>query len=176
MKFNLEESIQILAKTPLIISNLLKGLPEAWVMTNEGGDTWSPFDVVGHLIHGEKTDWIPRTLIILSETENKAFEPFDRFAQFKNSKGKNLEQLLLEFSELRIENLKKLKALPIDEMTLVKTGVHPEFGPVTLKQLLAAWVVHDLGHINQISRVLAKNYKVESGPWPKYLAILQEKK
>ncbi|WP_190809380.1 DinB family protein [Flagellimonas sp. S3867] len=175
MEFNLTESIQILAKTPSVISNLLKDLPDAWVTTNEGGDTWSPYDVVGHLIHGEKTDWIPRAEIILGDKKNKAFEPYDRFAQFKNSKGKTLDQLLTKFRELRAENIKKLKALNIGEQALMKTGVHPEFGPVTLKQLLAAWVVHDLGHINQITRVMAKNYKVEAGPWPKYLTVLQDK-
>ncbi|MGW9686960.1 DinB family protein [Flagellimonas sp. 2504JD1-5] len=175
MEFNLIESIQILDKTPSIISNLLKELPEAWVKTNEGGDTWSPYDVVGHLIHGEKTDWIPRAEIILNDEMNKDFEPFDRFAQFTNSNGKTLNELLLEFKTLRAENIEKLKALQIDEPALMKTGVHPEFGSVTLKQLLAAWVVHDLGHINQITRVMAKNYKTEAGPWPKYLAVLQDR-
>ncbi|WP_420319953.1 DinB family protein [Flagellimonas sp.] len=176
MEFSLVESIQILGKTPLVISNLLKDLSDTWIQTNEGGDTWSPYDIVGHLIHGEETDWIPRTLIILGNAANKNFVPFDRFAQFKNSKGKSLDELLDEFSRLRNENLKTLKGLHIDEKALLKTGVHPEFGPVTLKQLLAAWVVHDLGHINQITRVLAKNYKIEAGPWPKYLAVLQDKK
>lgn len=174
MEFNLTESIQILGKTPLVVSNLLKDLPDAWIKTNEGGDTWSPYDIVGHLIHGEKTDWIPRTLIILGEAASKTFEPFDRFAQFKNSKGKSLDELLNEFSQLRNENLQKLKALNIDEKALMKTGVHPEFGSVTLQQLLAAWVVHDLGHIYQITRVMAKNYKIEAGPWPKYLRVLQD--
>lgn len=174
MEFNLTESIQILDKTPLVISNLLKDLPEAWVRTNEGGDTWSPYDVVGHLIHGEKTDWVPRTMIILGDNEDKTFEPFDRFAQFKNSRDKTLDQLLTEFHELRAENIQKLEALHIDEQALMKKGIHPEFGPITLKQLLAAWVVHDLGHIHQITRVMAKNYKIEAGPWPKYLAVLQD--
>ncbi len=174
MEFNLTESIQILGKTPLVISTMLKNLPEAWIKTNEGGDTWSPYDVVGHLIHGERTDWIPRALIILSEVADKTFEPFDRFAQFENSKGKSLDELLTEFGQLREENLQKLKALNIDEKALLKIGIHPEFGPVTLKQLLSAWVVHDLGHINQITRVMAKNYKIEAGPWTKYLSILQD--
>ncbi|NAY90344.1 DinB family protein [Muricauda sp. JGD-17] len=175
MEFNLTESIQILGKTPYVISDILKDLPDTWIKTNEGGDTWSPYDIVGHLVHGEKTDWISRTLIILSEVTDKTFEPFDRFAQFKNSKGKTLDKLLNEFCQLRSENLQKLKAFKIDEQALMKTGVHPEFGPVTLKQLLSAWVVHDLGHINQITRVMAKNYKIEAGPWPKYLAVLQDK-
>ncbi len=176
MEFNITESIQILTKTPSVISNLLKDLPETWIKTNEGVDTWSPYDVVGHLIHGEKTDWIPRALIILSENEDKAFVPFDRFAQLKNSRSRTLKQLLAEFEELRTENIQKLQALSIDEQTLERKGIHPEFGEVTLKQLLATWVVHDLGHINQITRVMAKNYKIEVGPWTKYLAILRDKK
>ncbi len=176
MEFNITESIQILTKTPSVISNLLKDLPETWIKTNEGVDTWSPYDVVGHLIHGEKTDWIPRALIILSENEDKAFVPFDRFAQLKNSSSRTLKQLLAEFEELRAQNIQKLQALSIDEQTLERKGIHPEFGEVTLKQLLATWVVHDLGHINQITRVMAKNYKIEVGPWTKYLAILRDKK
>ncbi|TXN35055.1 DinB family protein [Flagellimonas hymeniacidonis] len=176
MEFNITESIQILTKTPSVISNLLKDLPETWIKTNEGVDTWSPYDVVGHLIHGEKTDWIPRALIILGENEDKAFVPFDRFAQLKNSSSRTLKQLLAEFEELRTENIQKLQALSIDEQTLERKGIHPEFGEVTLKQLLATWVVHDLGHINQITRVMAKNYKIEVGPWTKYLAILRDKK
>ncbi len=176
MEFNITESIQILTKTPSVISNLLKDLPETWIKTNEGVDTWSPYDVVGHLIHGEKTDWIPRALIILSENEDKAFVPFDRFAQLKNSSSRTLKQLLAEFEELRAQNIQKLQALSIDEQTLERKGIHPEFGEVTLKQLLATWVVHDLGHINQITQVMAKNYKIEVGPWIKYLAILRDKK
>ncbi|WP_136468407.1 DinB family protein [Flagellimonas onchidii] len=173
MEFSLTESIQILEKTPSVIESLLKGLPKAWLHTNEGGDTWSPYDIVGHLIHGEKTDWISRTEIILDDGKNKIFEPFDRFAQFKNSTGKTLEQLLNEFSMLRRENIQKLKALNLVDEDLKKQGIHPEFGPVTLKQLLATWVTHDLGHISQITRVLAKNYKDEAGPWTKYISILQ---
>ena len=176
MEFNLAEGIQILSKTPEVISNLLKGLPETWLKTNEGGDTWSPYDVVGHLIHGEKTDWIPRAQIILSEAEDKTFVPFDRFAQFESSKGKTLEQLLTELGNVRVENIRKLQSLNITEQTLEKQGIHPEFGPVTLQQLLATWVAHDLGHINQITRVMAKNYKVEVGPWKKYLSVLQDRK
>lgn len=176
MEFNLEESIQILSKTPSVISNLLKELPETWIKTNEGGDTWSPYDVVGHLIHGEKTDWIPRAMIILSKAKDKTFKPFDRFAQFENSRGKTLEQLLSEFSELRTENLQKLQNMNLNEQILKKQGIHPEFGTVTLKQLLSAWVVHDLGHIHQLTRVMAKNYKAEAGPWTKYLSVLQDRK
>ncbi|MEX0314502.1 MAG: DinB family protein [Allomuricauda sp.] len=176
MEFNLEESIQILVKTPSVISNLLKDLPEVWIKTNEGGDTWSPYDIVGHLIHGEQTDWIPRAKIILDTENNKTFTPFDRFAQFENSSGKTLNQLLSEFQELRTENIETLKALDITESDLMKEGIHPEFGLVTLKQLLATWAVHDLGHIHQIVRVLANNYKNEVGPWIQYISILQKSK
>ncbi|MEM9078128.1 MAG: DinB family protein [Bacteroidota bacterium] len=176
MKFSLAESIEILTKTPLVISNLLQGLSESWVKTNEGEDTWSPYDVVGHLIHGEKTDWIPRAKVILSQNEDKTFESFDRFAQFQESLGKSLEQLLKEFSDLRSENIQTLKAMNINPEMLNEQGIHPEFGPVTLKQLLATWVVHDLGHIHQITRVMARNYKTEVGPWTRYLSVLQDKK
>ncbi len=173
MEFNLSESIQILSKTPTVLETLLKDLPEVWTKTNEGESTWSPYDVVGHLIHGEKTDWIPRAMIIMGELADKTFEPFDRFAQFENSNGKSLDELLTQFSQLRNQNLEKLHALNIDEKALQRTGVHPEFGMVTLKQLLSTWTVHDLSHINQITRVMAKNYKNEAGPWVKYLSILR---
>ncbi|MEM8848252.1 MAG: DinB family protein [Bacteroidota bacterium] len=175
MQFNLVESIEILSKTPEVISSLLRGLSEPWIKTNEGSDTWSPYDVVGHLIHGEKTDWIPRAMVILNQDEDKTFKPFDRFAQFEESQGKTLEELLNEFHELRTMNLEKLKGMNIDDQMLNQQGIHPEFGPVTLKQLLATWVVHDLGHIHQITRVMAKNYTVEVGPWTNYLSILQNK-
>lgn len=171
MEFSLEESITILRRTPAVISSTLLGLPNKWTHQNEGPETWSPFDVVGHLIHGEKTDWIPRTKIILFE-EDKHFIPFDRFAQFKESVGKSMEDLLKEFEELRAQNLKELINLNLRVDDFEKTGIHPAFGEVTLKQLLAAWTVHDLGHIVQINRVLAKQYKQEAGPWPKYLAVL----
>ncbi len=171
MEFSLEESISILKRTPSTIRSVLQDLPEKWTHQNEGPDTWSPFDVVGHLIHGEKTDWIPRTKIILFE-EDKHFIPFDRFAQFKESGGKTMEDLLIEFEILRERNIKELIALNLEERDFDKHGIHPEFGEVTLKQLLAAWVVHDLGHIVQINRVMAKQYKEEAGPWPKYLAVL----
>ena len=141
-------------------------------MANEGENTWSPYDVVGHLIHGENTDWLPRTKIILQQGADTAFVPYDRFAQFENSKGKSLQELLSEFKILRKANIDELKYLNIGSEELKLTGIHPEFGGVTLKQLLSAWVVHDLGHIVQISRVMAKQYKEETGPWTKYLKVL----
>lgn len=172
MTFDLSKSIQILSRTPAIIETMLSGLSEGWLNNNEGPGTWSPYDVVGHLIHGEKTDWIPRTKIILSDSTNKTFEPFDRFAQMSNDQELSLEELIAEFKELRAQNIRALKALHIGDAELQVKGTHPELGPVTLKNLLAAWVVHDLGHIAQISRVMAKQYKTEVGPWPVYLTIL----
>lgn len=171
VKFSLQDTISILRQTPGTVRNTLAGLPDDWTMQNEGPDTWSPFEVVGHLIQGEKTDWIPRTKIILYE-DDKHFTPYDRFAQFKESAGKTMEDLLLEFETLRAKNIKELESMNLQEADFDKTGIHPEFGPVAIRPLLAAWAVHDLGHIVQINRVLAKQYKKEAGPWSKYLAVL----
>jgi hypothetical protein len=174
MNFKLVSAIEVLERTPLVIEEMLKGLSADWVMNNEGPDTWSPYDVVGHLIHGEKTDWVPRMEVILSNTDDKKFEPFDRFAQLKNSKGKTLQQLIDEFKELRKNGVETLKSRKLKEQDLDKTGIHPEFGVVTLRQLLSTWVVHDLGHIAQIARVMAKQYKNETGPWRAYTSILDK--
>jgi DinB superfamily len=173
MLFNIKESLMILEKTPGILENLLTGLDKEWIFSNEGKDTWSPYDVIGHLIHGEKTDWIHRMKIILNE-KNKQFVPFDRFAQFENSKGKTMTELLDEFKRLRTENLHILGTLSLTEEMLNRKGIHPEFGEVTLKQLLATWVVHDLGHLCQVSRVMAKQYGEEIGPWVKYFSIFNK--
>ncbi|MGH2646069.1 MAG: DinB family protein, partial [Ginsengibacter sp.] len=137
-----------------------------------GENTWAPYDVVSHYIVGEKTDWIPRMRMILSENNDKRFIPFDRFAQLNNDKSKPIETLLNEFYEWRRKNILELKAANLDEEKLNKKGIHPEFGEVTLREMLAAWVTHDLNHIYQISRVIAKQYKEESGPWPKYISIV----
>ncbi len=174
MKFELNKAVAILERTPSVLRVYLKDLAQEWISENEGGNTWSPYDVVGHLIHGEQTDWIIRTKIILGNNKNKEFEPFDRFAQFENSQGKSLNQLLDEFESLRKENLKQLKYLNLDESNLNLEGIHPELGIVTLKQLLSTWVTHDLGHISQISRVMAKQYKSEVGPWLQYINILSK--
>ncbi|MFC5272030.1 DinB family protein [Adhaeribacter terreus] len=174
MKFDLALSIQILERTPAVLQALLGGLAEAWTLENEGENSWSAFDIVGHLIQGEKKDWLPRTEIILNRTENKAFEPFDRFAQFEASKGKTLTQLLTEFKHLRAENILLLRSLQLTETDLDKTGQHPAFGEVTLRQHLATWTVHDLGHISQITRVMAKQLNAEVGPWLEYLPVLQK--
>ena len=172
MKFDIEKAMPILERTPAIVSMLLKDLDPEWTNSNEGPDTWSPYDVVGHYIHGEKTDWIPRLNIILGNQEDKRFVPFDRFAQFTDSKGKSLDDLLDEFTRLRRECLQRLRQVKFDDETLSKKGIHPEFGEVTLENLLASWVVHDLGHICQITRVIAKQYKEAVGPWTAYMTIL----
>jgi uncharacterized damage-inducible protein DinB len=153
------------------LRELLAGIGVEWTANNEGGDTWSVFDVLGHLVHGEKTDWLVRTRIILADGE-KTFEPFDRFAQFESLKGRTLSDLLDEFAKLRRENLSELRAMNIGGEVLKMRGVHPAFGGVTLSELLAAWVVHDLDHIGQIARIMAKQYETAVGPWYEYLGIL----
>lgn len=152
---------------------MISGLPDGWVYNNEGPNTWSPFDIVGHLIHGEDTDWIPRAKIILESGTSKPFQPYDRFAQEERFKGQPLPALLDLFEKRRKENIAELERLDLSEKELQLKGVHPEFGEVTLQELLATWAVHDLSHINQISRVLAKNYKEEVGPWKKYISIMK---
>lgn len=172
MNFDLNQAISVLEKTPSVLKQLLGSLSQEWTRKNEGRDTWSPYDVLGHLIHGEQTDWMPRLEIILNEDEDKTFEPYDRFAQFNNSKGKSMGDLLDAFDSLRKKNIRTLKTKYLMTHDLGKEGVHPELGPVTLRQMLSAWVVHDLGHIAQVSRVMAKQYKDEIGPWTQYLTIV----
>lgn len=171
--FSVQKSITILERTPSILSTLLNNLSTDWTSCNEGEGTWSTYDIIGHLIHGEKTDWIIRVNIILAANPNKQFELFDRFAQFNNSKGKSLTQLLDEFTILRKQNIEELRLKNLTNKELEATGIHPAFGEITLSQLLATWVVHDLNHIAQISRVMAKHYEEEVGPWTAYLKILQ---
>ncbi len=172
--FNLKDALEILERTPAVLISLLSGLSDRWIYNNEGGESWNPYDIVGHMIHGEKKDWIRRAKIILEYGEEKPFEPFDRFAQFKESEGKTLNDLLEEFAKLRNENIDVLNKLNLNEIDFNKNGFHPEFGKVTLKQLLSSWAVHDLSHIRQISRVMAKQYKNEIGPWEKYLPVMNE--
>lgn len=174
MNFSIDKSFEILERTPEVLQILLQNLSEEWTHRNEGPDTWSAYDVVGHLIQGELTDWIPRAEIILSNNANKQFPPFDRFAQFESSRGKSLQELLLEFSNLRKANLEKLRSMNITEGKLSMTGIHPAFGEVTLSQLLATWTVHDLNHLAQISRIMAKQYKESVGPWVQYLRVLSK--
>jgi len=172
MRFDQKEAINILERTPVILKTLLAGLSEGWVMSNEGSDTFSPYDVVGHLIHGEKTDWVPRAKIILEFGTSKPFEPWDRFAQYEESGGKTLDQLLSDFTIVRNENIAWFRSISLSEDDLEKKGIHPVLGEVTLRHLLATWVVHDLTHIAQITRVMAKQYKEEMGPWPVFFRIL----
>jgi hypothetical protein len=172
MEFKLQEAIAILSRTPAVVETLLTGLPGEWVMNNEGGETWSPYDIIGHYIEGEKNDWITRMQIILDGGEEKHFKPFNRFAQLEDSKGKTLTELLDQFKQLRKQNISTLQSANITENDLDKTGIHPHFGPVTLRQLLSTWVVHDLAHINQVSRVMAKQYTEAIGPWTEYFSVI----
>jgi hypothetical protein len=172
MKFDLARSLELLERTPEALSRLLRDLPEAWTRANEGPDTWSAFDIVGHLIAGERSDWMTRTHTILEHGEARRFTPFDRFSQFETSRGKSMNKLLDEFADLRLNNLVELKDLELSEEDLVKRGTHPDFGPVTLGQLLATWTVHDLNHLAQVSRVMAKQYRGEVGPWAAHLPVL----
>lgn len=170
--FVLEEGAAVLARTPAALDALLRGLPDGWIAAHEGGETWSPFDVIGHLIHGERTDWIPRAKIILQHGETRAFDKFDRLAQSRRSQDRTLPDLLDEFATLRRENLRELEELQLTEADLDRRGRHPELGVVTLGELLATWVAHDLDHVVQISRVLARQYSDAVGPWRAYLRII----
>jgi hypothetical protein len=174
MEFQLKHGVEVLEKTPQTLRALIGELSDPWILANEGPDTWSPFDVVGHLIHGEETDWIPRAKIILEHGEERTFTPFDRFAFFQKSKGKTLNELLVLFSNLRKENLRVLQELKLEPQHFELKGTHPEFGPVTLGQLIATWVVHDLDHIEQIVRTMAAQYRDNAGPWKAYLSILKK--
>ncbi len=172
-EFSLAEASAVLARTPATMEAMLRGLPDKWVQSNEGENTWSAFDIVGHLIVGERTDWMPRVRIILQNGEARAFDPFDRFAQSKESRGKSLEQLLDDFAGLRRENLAALRALNLQPEDLIRRGRHPALGVVTLSELLATWAVHDLTHVHQLSRVMAHQYRDVVGPWRAYLGVLQ---
>ncbi|GAB4324296.1 MAG: hypothetical protein Kow0074_17130 [Candidatus Zixiibacteriota bacterium] len=171
--YDTDHVIAILQRTPGTLQALLQGLDDALIHANLGEGTFSPFDVVGHLIHGERTDWIPRVRHILEHGESRPFEPFDRFAQFEENRGKSLVQLLDEFAEQRRHSLTVLRQLPLTEDDLNRFGQHPEFGRVTLRQLLSTWAVHDLNHIRQIVRTIALQYADHVGPWRKYLSILK---
>ena len=172
MDFDLAAAVAVLERTPRTVRAMLDGLAPAWTDATEGPDTWSPRVVVGHLIHGERTDWIPRARIILAQSLHRRFEPFDRFAQHRNSQGLSLATLLDDFTTLRAASLATLAGWQISDAQLALEGEHPEFGAVTLRQLLATWVAHDLGHIAQIARVMAKQYRDEVGPWRAYLSVL----
>ena len=173
MNFTLEKTIQILERTPDVLETWLQNISSDWTSVNEGGETWSVYDVVGHLIYGEKTDWMPRLDMILSTRTDKTFDTFDRFAQFEESKGKSLTQLLEAFKILRKQNIERLLSKNLTEKHFDDIGFHPAFGEVTVAQLLATWAVHDLNHIAQISRIMSKQYTTEVGPWIQYLGILK---
>ena len=172
MQYSLERSYEILERTPAVLQALLAGLHDDWIMNNEGPETFSPFDVIGHLIHGENTDWTVRTKMILEFGNTKTFERYDRFAQYEESKDKSLQQLLDQFAATRKDNMIWFKSLNLTRADLDRKGMHPVLGDVTLRHLLATWVVHDLTHIAQITRVMAKQYKGEMGPWTEFLRIL----
>ena len=172
MKHDLDQTIALLARTPAALNALLRDLPDTWTTSNEGEKTWSAFDIVGHLIHGELTDWMPRARMILSAGESQSFVPFDRLAQKRESQGKSLGQLLDEFGRLRSENLRQLRELHLRPEDMTRRGKHPELGVVTLSQLMATWAVHDLTHLHQMSRVMAHQYREAVGPWTAYLGVL----
>ncbi len=173
-EFHLDEAVAVLERTPGSLRALLLGLSERWVRATEGQGTWSPYDVIGHLIHGERADWMVRAQHIMAG-DRRPFEPFDRTAQFTESRGKSLAELLSEFDELRRENLAALRAMNLSPADLDRTGQHPALGQVTLGQLLATWVAHDLDHVGQIARTMAKVYRTAVGPWGAYLSILRDR-
>jgi len=173
MEHNLPHTISLLSRTPAALNALLRDLPEAWTLRNEGENTWSAFDVVGHLIHGERTDWMPRARMILQFGATQSFEPFDRWGQERETQGKSLGQLLDEFARLRSENLSELRAMHLRSEDLALRGRHTALGVVTLSELLATWAAHDLTHLHQISRVMAHQYREAVGPWSAYLGVLQ---
>ena len=172
MEFELDKAKEVLQRTPATLNALLNDLPSDWVLANEGPETFSPYDVIGHLIEGEENDWIPRARIILEQGEARPFDKFDRFAMYEKSRGKSLSELLKQFEQLRGESLRQLDEMNLTPELLQKQGSHPALGVVTLSQLLSAWVVHDLGHIRQIVRVMAKQYREAIGPWTTYLTIV----
>ena len=172
-EFDLLDTIAILTRTPAILNTLLRGLSSTWVRGNEGKDTWSAFEIVGHLIVGERTDWMVRVRIILENGESRPFDPFDRFAQLTQSQDRSLDQLLDDFARVRKENLVALRALNLQQEDLNQRGRHPRLGVVTLSQLLATWAVHDLTHLHQLSRVMAHQYRDAVGPWSAYLGVLK---
>jgi hypothetical protein len=174
MVFDLPKCLEVLERTPAVLEAMLGGLSPDWTHHNEGGDTWSPYDVIGHLIHGERTDWMARLEIILGDGPDRRFVSFDRFAQFAESRGKTLADLLREFRDIRMRNVARVRALGLGPADLDRTGIHPKFGSVTLRQLLATWTVHDLDHVMQISRVMAKQIGPDTGPWVEYLRIIRE--
>jgi len=173
MAHDLEQTLALIERTPAVFNALLRDLPDGWTMRNEGEKSWSAYDIVGHLIHGEKTDWIPRAKRLLESGESKPFDKFDRFAQERESKGKSLAQLLDEFALLRAESIRQLRELKLQSKDLARKGTHQVLGTVTLSQLLASWAAHDLTHLHQLSRVMAHQYREAIGPWTKFMGVMQ---
>lgn len=174
MNFDIEQATEVLSRTPTALNGLLRGISTAWTHKNEGGDSWSPYDVLGHLVHGEETDWIPRARIILDHGPARPFDPFDRTAMFEKFKGRSTDELLDMFESLRRNNIEELQSLNITPDKLALRGAHPALGEVTLGQLLATWVAHDLSHLAQITRVMCRQYTTEVGPWAEFLPILNQ--
>lgn len=172
MSFTLDHSLEVLQRTPAVLHSLLHGLSDFWSMSNYGPETFSPFDVVGHLIHADQTDWMVRARIILEHGESQPFPPFDRYAMYEASQGKTMADLLTEFAQEREKSLAELRALKLTPEQLEKHGTHPALGSVALKQLLATWVAHDLNHLHQIAKAMAYQYRNEVGPWREYLTFL----
>ncbi len=166
------ETIALLTRTPATLNALLRGLPDSWTRRNEGNDTWTPYDIIGHLSQAERNDWMPRVRHILAHGDSQPFPPFNRFTQMQEPQSKSLEQLLDEFASLRTESLASLQALNLQPEDLIRPGKHPSLGAVTLSQLLTTWAVHDLTHLHQISRVMAHQYRDAVGPWSAYLGVL----
>jgi hypothetical protein len=173
MQFDLDRSVEVLTSTPTTLRSMLVGLSSDWTRSSDNPDSWQPFDVLGHLINGEETDWIPRARVILAQGSDRTFLPFDRVAQFERSKGRTLVELIDEFANLRTESLEILRSWELVAEELDLEGIHPELGSVSLRQLLATWVVHDLTHIRQIATVMALKYADQVGPWREYLSILK---
>jgi hypothetical protein len=173
-QFRLADAVEVLRRTPAVLRAQLEGLPDFWLRADEGEGTWSPLDVVGHLCDGEETDWIPRARILLAHGESRAFDPFDRTRHLNVDHGPTLEQRLRRFERLRAGSLAALESLRLSEADLDRPGRHPELGPVTLRQLLATWVAHDLDHLVQVSRVMALRYRDDAGPWVQYLRVLRD--
>lgn len=173
MKFSIQQSIAVLERSPVVLHDLLIDLSDEWTRGNEGADTWSPFDVLGHLIHCDEDNWIPRIKVVLSDSVVRKFEPLDRFAQAEKSMGKSMQQLLDEFKNVRFDSIQELRRLTISDEQLLKTAIHPDLGTVTLSQLISTWVVHDLDHLSQIARVMAKQYTDQVGPWHSYMRVLK---
>ena len=171
MEDNLEQTVSLLAHTPAALNALLRELPDTWTRSNEGENTWTPFDVIGHLIDCEHTNWLPRAKWILEYGDTQPFPPFDRHA--RETQGRSLPQLLDEFARLRSENLDKLRALNLQPQDFDRRGRHPALGEVTLSNLLSTWAAHDLTHLHQISRIMAHQYREAVGPWRKFLGVLQ---